>query len=99
MRQVACQMQGGRFNGILRVGEEMAEAQLKAWRAFGHDVIMLENGVCAEAEALGCVIRYTVDGPPHGEEPLIKELDDIDKLHVPDPERTFPLTERLKPTR
>ncbi len=96
---MACQMQGGRFDEILRDGEEMAEAQLKAWRTFGHDVIMLENGVCAEAEALGCVIRYTIDGPPHVEEPLIKELDDIERLRVPDPERVFPLTELLKTTR
>jgi uroporphyrinogen decarboxylase len=77
----------------------MAEAQLNAWRTFGHDVIMLENGVCAEAEALGSAIRYTADGPPHVEEPLIKELDDIEKLRLPDPERTFPLTELLKATR
>ncbi len=96
---MACRMQGGQFDEILRDGEEMAEAQLKAWRTFGHDVLMLENGVCAEAEALGCVIRYTVDGPPHVEEPLLKDLDDIEKLRVPDPERTFPLAELLKTTR
>ena len=51
---LACRMLGGRFDEILRSGELQAEAQLKAWRTFGHDVIMLENGVCAEAEALGC---------------------------------------------
>ena len=71
----------------------------EAWRMFGHDVIMLEIGVCAEAEALGCTIRYTADGPPHVAEPLINDLDDIEKLRVPDPERTFPLNEMLKTTR
>ena len=96
---LACRMFGGRFDEILRSGELQAEAQLKAWRTFGHDVIMLENGVCAEAEALGCEIRYTADGPPHVAEPLIKELSDIDKLRLPDPERTFPLNELLKTTR
>jgi len=96
---MACQMHGGRFDEILRSGEFMAEAQLNAWRMFGHDVIMLENGVCAEAEALGCSIRYTADGPPHVAEPLIKKPDDIERLRVPDPERTFPLTELLKTTR
>jgi uroporphyrinogen decarboxylase len=96
---LACRMLGGRFDEILRSGELQAEAQLLAWRTFGHDVIMLENGVCAEAEALGCEIRYTVDGPPHVAEPLIKELSDIDKLRLPDPERTFPLNELLKATR
>ena len=96
---LACRMLGGRFDEILRSGELQAEAQLMAWRTFGHDVIMLENGVCAEAEALGCEIRYTADGPPHVAEPLIKELADIDKLRLPDPERTFPLNELLKATR
>jgi uroporphyrinogen decarboxylase len=96
---LACRMHGGRFDEILRSGELQAEAQLNAWRTFGHDVIMLENGVCAEAEALGCAIRYTADGPPHVAEPLIKELDDLDKLRLPDPERTFPLNELLKATR
>jgi uroporphyrinogen decarboxylase len=96
---LACRMHGGRFDEILRRGELQAEAQLNAWRTFGHDVIMLENGVCAEAEALGCAIRYTADGPPHVAEPLIKELDDLENLRVPDPERTFPLNELLKATR
>ena len=96
---MACRMHGGRFDEILRDGESMAEAQLKFWRMSGHDVIMLEIGVCAEAEALGCKIRYTADGPSHVEEPLIKELDDLEKLSVPDPKRTFPLNELLKTTR
>jgi uroporphyrinogen decarboxylase len=95
----ACRMSGGRFDEILRSGELLAESQLKAWRTFGHDVIMLENGVTAEAEALGAAIRYTPDGPPHVAEPLIKKPDDIEKLRVPDPERTFPLNELLKATR
>ena len=96
---MACQMHGGRFDTILRDGELMAEAQLNLWRTVGHDVLMLECGVCAEAEALGSKIRYTADGPSHVEEPLIKNLDDLDKLTVPDPERTFPLNELLKTTR
>jgi uroporphyrinogen decarboxylase len=96
---MACRMHGGRFHEILRDGEAMAEAQLAFWRKCGHDLLMLEVGVCAEAEALGCKIRYTADGPSHVEEPLVKELDDIEKLALPDPERTFPLNELLKTTR
>ena len=96
---MACRMHGGRFDEILRDGAAMAEAQLNFWRTVGHDLLMLEIGVCAEAEALGCKIRYTADGPSHVEEPLVKELDDVEKLAVPDPERTFPLNELLKTTR
>ncbi len=96
---MACRMHGGRFDEILRDGAAMAEAQLNFWRTVGHDLLMLEIGVCAEAEALGCKIRYTADGPSHVEEPLVKELDNVEKLAVPDPERTFPLNELLKTTR
>ncbi len=95
---MACQMHGGRFDEILRDGEAMAEAQLKLWRAVGHDVMMLEIGVCSEAEALGAKIRYTAEGPPHVAEPLIEQPSDLERLSVPDPERIFPLNEMLKTT-
>jgi len=96
---MGCRMIGADFTQALRSGEALAEAQLAAWREFGHDVIMHENGVCAEAEALGCGILYQSDRPPHVEDPVIKSLDDVDKLTIPDPEKTFPLNELLKATR
>jgi MtaA/CmuA family methyltransferase len=96
---MACRMSRMDFDDALRSGEAMAEAQLNAWREFGHDVIMHENGVCGEAEALGCEILYRPETPPHVAEPLVKSLDQIDTLRVPDPETTFPLNEILKATR
>ena len=92
-------MIGADFSAGPRSAEILAEAQLAAWQEFGHDVIMHENGVCAEAEALGCGILYQPDLPPHVEEPVVKSFDDIDRLTVPDPETTFPLSELLKATR
>jgi len=96
---MACHMTGGDFSQILRSGEMLAEAQLAAWREFGHDMIMHENGVCAEAEAMGCGILYPARGASHVEDPVIKSAEDIDKLEIPDPETTFPLNEMLKTTR
>ncbi len=96
---MALRMIGADFSAGARSAETLAEAQLAAWREFGHDVIMHENGVCAEAEALGCGILYQPDLPPHVAEPVIKSFDDIDRLTVPDPETTFPLSELLKATR
>jgi uroporphyrinogen decarboxylase len=96
---MACRMIGADFRDALRSGEALAEAQLAAWREFGHDVIMHENGVCGEAEAMGCEILYQANGAPHAANTAIKNLEDIDKLTVPDPERTFPLNELLKATR
>ena len=87
------------FRDAMRSGEMLAEAQLAAWREFGHDVIMHENGVCAEAEAVGCEILYQPDCAPHVLEPVLKSLDYVEKLRIPDPETTFPLNELLKATR
>ena len=96
---MACRMAQADLREVLRNGEALAEAQLLAWREFGHDVIMHENGVCAEAEAMGCGIVYEASIPPHVGEPVLKSLDDVEHLRVPDPERTFPLNELLKATR
>jgi len=96
---MACQMLGADFGETLQSGEALAEAQLMAWREFGHDVIMHENGVCAEAQAMGCGVLYQGAAPPHVEDPVIKSLSDVEKLSVPDPEKTFPLNEMLKATR
>ena len=96
---IAARMVRADFGDLLRSGEMLAEAQFAAWREFGHDVIMHENGVCAEAEALGCEILYTRDVPPHVREPIIRSFDDVAKLRIPDPEKTFPLNELLQATR
>lgn len=96
---MACKMAGGNFRDTMRDAQALADMQLAAWREFGHDVIMHENGVCAEAEAMGCEIQYTPDVPPHVAVPVIQTVDDIYKLKVPDPETTFPLNELVKSTR
>jgi len=84
----------------LRDGEMLAEAQLKFWKDFEQDVIMLENGVIAEAEACGSKAVYTDDQPPRIVEHLLaQDLSLIDRLEVPDPYTTFPLCEVLKATR
>ncbi len=54
---MACRMVEGDLRETLCDGKALAAAQLAAWREFGHDVIMHENGVHAEAEAMGCTVR------------------------------------------
>ncbi len=83
----------------LRSGEMLAEAQLRFWQDFGQDVIMLENGVIAEAEACGCKAVYSDEQPPRiVEHVLAQDLGKIDQLEVPDPYTTFPMCEVLKAT-
>ncbi len=42
---------------------------------------------------------YQSDCAPHVLSPVLKSLDDVETLNIPDPERTFPLNELLKATR
>lgn len=96
---MVAQAYGMPFPDFFRDGEAMAEGQLQAWREFGHDVLILENGTAALAEACGAEVEYMEGSAPVCHGPAIKSLDDIDKLVVPDPYKVFPLTENLKATR
>ena len=96
---MTAQASGMPFPEYFKNGEAMAEGQLRAWREFGHDVLILENGTAALAEACGCEIEYMDNTAPVCHGPAIRSLDEIDKLKVPDPYTTFPLTENLKTTR
>jgi uroporphyrinogen decarboxylase len=82
-----------------RSGARMAEAQLAAWERFGHDVIDLENGTAALAEACGCEAEYPVDEPPRVVKPAIASLDELDRLASIDPARDGMLPELLDATR
>lgn len=80
-------------------GRLMAQAQINAWELFGHDVILMENGVAGMAEALGCEVAYCEDQPPHVKKPLFQTLPDFSKLDIPDPWSTHPICEVLKSVR
>jgi MtaA/CmuA family methyltransferase len=90
---------GQPFSRTFRDGELLAEAMLDAWREFGHDMILLENGTGCNAEACGASVTYRDDSAPVADEPILASLDDVDQLVVPDPETTFPMSEVLKATR
>ena len=78
-------------------GAKMAEAQLAAWERFGHDVLDLENGTAALAEACGCEAEYPEHEPPRVR-PALRNLDEIDKLRQIDPERDGMLPQLLDAT-
>jgi len=87
------------FADFFRDGELMAEGQIEAWRRFGHDVVLVENGTAALAEACGVHVVYQDDAAPVAKEPAIKSLDEVDSLEVPNPYKTPVLAENLKATR
>ena len=80
-------------------GALLAETQLVAWRTFQHDMLMVENGTTAMAQAMGCEVAYSDHHPPYVIAPVIRNWSDIDKLTIPDPATTFPLNCLVKATR
>jgi MtaA/CmuA family methyltransferase len=84
---------------VFRDGELLAEAMLVAWREFGHDMILLENGTACNAEACGAQVHYRDDTAPVAGRPVLESLAMVADLEVPDPYLTFPMSEILKATR
>ncbi|MBI9046488.1 MAG: uroporphyrinogen decarboxylase family protein [Anaerolineaceae bacterium] len=96
---MAAQDSGLSFPEYFQNGEAMAEGQINAWKTYGHDVLLLENGTVALAEACGCEVEYQEGSAPVLISPAIKSLDDVDKLVTPDPYKAHPLIENLKATK
>jgi len=84
---------------VFRSGELLAEAMLAAWREFGHDMILLENGTACNAQACGVGVHYSDETAPVARDPVLKRLEDVIDLEVPDPYTTFPMCEMLEATR
>jgi MtaA/CmuA family methyltransferase len=84
---------------VFQDGELLAEAMITAWREFGHDMMLLENGTACNAQACGAKVVYRDDSAPAVLEPVIKDLEDVLDMEVPDPYTAFPMCEILKATR
>jgi len=97
--QVAAFASGLPMAEVFRDGELLAEAMLVAWREFGHDMILLENGTACNAEACGAQVQYRDDSAPVADRPVVGSLSQAADLEVPDPYVTFPMSEILKATR
>ena len=95
----AARASGLPMSQVFRDGELLAEAMLAAWREFGHDMILLENGTGCNAEACGVEVRYRDDTAPVAGRPILDSLAKVAELEVPDPYVTFPMSEILKATR
>ena len=81
-------------------GAKMAEAHIATWQHFRHDMIDLENGVTALAQAVGCTVEiYDDKTPPWVTKPALVSLEQIDRLKPIDPYQDGTLPEMLKATR
>jgi MtaA/CmuA family methyltransferase len=97
--QPAAKATGLSMSEVFQDGDLLAEAMLKAWQEFGHDMILLENGTACNAQACGVQVTYRDDAAPAAHKPVLEHLEDVEKLEVPDPYTTFPMSEVLKATR
>jgi MtaA/CmuA family methyltransferase len=97
--QPAAAATGLPLSQVFKDGELLAEAMLKAWREFGHDMILLENGTACNAQACGVEVIYRDDAAPAAHKPRIHSLEEVTSLEVPDPYTAFPMCEILKATR
>ena len=70
-----------------------------AWKKYRHDVLIIENGTAALAEACGVQVQYQSESAPVAKEPAIQSLDEVDQLKIPDPYQDPLLSELLKATR
>ncbi len=97
--QPAAYATGLPMSEVFQNGELLAQAMLDAWREFGHDMILLENGTACNAQACGVEVSYRDDAAPAAHKPLVENLEGVADLEVPDPYTTFPMNEILKATR
>ena len=95
---MTAQASGMPFPAFLRDGEAMADWQIRLWREFGHDLLILESGTTTLAEACGCDVEYLPTSAPVLVHPVLTSLDDLDRLSVPDFSNTYPLNQNLKAT-
>lgn len=84
---------------VFQDGELLAQAMLDAWREFGHDMILLENGTACSAQACGVEVVYRDDAAPAAHVPVLARIEDVDTLRIPDPDTTFPMREIIKAAR
>jgi uroporphyrinogen decarboxylase len=96
---MAAKLSGIPMSRVFQDGKLLAETQLQQWRRFKHDMLLIENGTVAMAQALGCRVMYADDHAPYVVEPVIHDWSDIDRLTLPDPNKVFPLTCLVEATR
>lgn len=81
---------GARLGGVslsvyCQDGEKMAEAQYTAWEKLGQDVVVAQSDNYYIAQGFGMEVDFHHDSTPTFKKPAINELEDINKLKVPNP--------------
>lgn len=82
---LSARLNGYRVYEYVTDGRVMAECQIKARREMGYDILFAFADLLVEAEAIGCRLHYNEDAYPYLVEPVLKDLDSVADLYLPDP--------------
>jgi len=65
----------------------LAECQIAVAKRFKIDAVYVDSDPIVEIEAMGAPIRYPEDESPSALEPIVKSMNDVRSLRLPDPEK------------
>ncbi len=78
---------GVSISDYVRDGGVLATCQIETWRDFEYDGAFAFADLSVEAEALGCELAYPHDSYPYIVRHAIEDVEDLNNLKLPDPER------------
>lgn len=92
---VVAEISGLSYDEFFRSGREMAKAHIRSQQRFGYDAIIVDSGTSCSAETLGCTAHYADKVYPVTKTPVLKRLEDIHSLSLPDPNTSYPACEMI----
>lgn len=95
----AAVLSGKMLGEYVRDGEILAQCQLKAIARYGYDAVFALMDAGVETEAVGSRLVYRNDIYPFVERYVVENIEDIDRLAAPDPNRSGRMPELLKAAR
>ena len=78
---------GVRIGDYCRSGRVMAEAQFQSWQIYGQDAVVAQSDNYYIAEGFGVEVDHYEDATPTLKTTVVRELGDIDRLRVPNPQK------------
>ena len=79
---MCAKISGEPFSEFVLDAEAMAKAQMTLQKEFGQDMLLVENGTAALAEAMGCEIIYREKDCPVAHGSAIADLRDVSELNI-----------------
>ena len=80
------------FPQVFQSGTLVARGHVCEWEKYRHDGVIIDIGTHAAAQALGCQAEYPQGEIPRVSAPALGGWHELDRLRIPDPRKTFPLT-------